>query len=404
LRIAIVSHEYPPFTAYTGGIGRMNSTLAPALARAGHRVEVVTITRDEPRTLEDEGVRVHLVRRPTPDRLWFVDQLPWSYAVDRALRRRGNFDVVFAPEWFGEAARYSGHKRNGPLVTLLTTSLEQVLEIVPEWKRGRRMRIRHRVQRVLERRQTERSDAIIASSRAIGRWTSKLWEIADKPGTVLPNMVDVQRVQSIARAGELPDGFPADGPVLAFAGRLELRKGVHVLLDAMKDVWAAHPDAHLVMLGHDGDWGKGRMSTELRARAGRFAEHLHILGNHPPERLYPALEAADFVVMPSLWENFALTALEVLALGRPLVATSGSGYDDFISSEENGLLVPPRETAPLAEAIRRLLSDASLRERLSRGASDRIQELDVPPVTARHVEFFEQVASGTVPQTLSSAI
>ena len=404
MRIAIVSQEFPPLTAYTGGIGRSYSTLAPALARAGHRVEVLTVTREAPHSVESDGVLVHLVRRPTPDRLWFADPLPWSYAIDRALNRLGRFDVVFASEWFGEAARYSAHKRSGPLATELSTSIEQVLTIAADWRRGRRMRLRHRQQRVLERRQAERSDAIMASSRAIGRWAMELWDIAEKPGVVMPNMVDIARVQSIARKGEPPDGFPTGGPVVAFAGRLEQRKGVHLLLDAMNDVWGEHPDASLVMLGRDGDWGTGPMSAELRRRAGGFVDRLHILGNHPPERLYPALLAADCVAMPSLWENFALTALEVLALGRPLVATSGSGYDDFMTSGENGLLVPPGESAPLADAIGSLLSDSVLRERLSRGASERIRELDVPPVTALHTEFFEQVASGTVPQTLSSAI
>ena len=143
---------------------------------------------------------------------------------------------------------------------------------------------------------------------------------------------------------------------------------------------------------------------EMRRRAGPFESRLHILGNHPPEALWPALLAADVVVMPSLWENFSLGALEVLALGRPLVATSGSGYDDFITSGENGMLVPPREPGPLADALGGLLSDAALRERLSRGATERIEDYDIPPVTARHVEFFEQVAAGTVPQTLSEAI
>ena len=403
MRIAIVSQEYPPLTAYTGGIGRMYSTLAPALARAGQQVEVITITRDEPRTLEHDGAVVHLVRRPTPDRLWFVDALPWSHAVDRALRRLGRFDVVFAPEWFGEAALYSRHRRSGPLATELTTSLDQILELVPDWQRTRRMRVRHSLQRRLERSQAERSDAIMASSRAIGRWASELWNIGDTPGVVLGNMVDIDRIRSMAD-GELPDGFPADDPVVAFTGRLELRKGVHLLVDAMNDVWARHPDAQLVMLGRDGDWDGGRMSDELRRRAGSSAARLHILGNQPPERLYPALAAADVVAMPSLWENFALGSLEVLALGRPLVATSGSGYDDYMVSGANGVLVPPRDVPALAEAIDELLGDPSLRERLSRGAAERVEEMRIEPVTARHVEFFEQVASGTVPQTLSEAI
>jgi glycogen(starch) synthase len=268
-------------------------------------------------------------------------------------------------------------------VTNLTTSLEQALEISPGWRRSHRMRLRHRIQRRLERGQTERSDLLLASSHAILDWSRQLWDIGDVPSAVLPNGVDVGRVRAAA-GGPPPDGFPAgEGPVVAFSGRLESRKGVQVLIPAMRRVWEELPAARLVLMGRDGDWHGSPMSAHLVELAGPDAERMCILGLQPPERLYPALRAADVVALPSLWENFALAAVETLVLGKPLVATTGSGYEDFITDGESGLLVAPGDPDALADALLRVLRDAELRERLAAGAVNRGEDLSAEAMARR---------------------
>lgn len=394
MRICIVTREYPPLTAYSGGIGTHYAFLALELSRQGHETHVVTVTLARGHSITRDGVSVHLVKRPNPERLWFLEELTWTLAVDRALRRLGAFDVIFAPEWGGEAWWHARRGSAAPLITGLTTSVDQILAIAPEWRRSRRMRMRHVVQRRLEQGQTERSDAIVASSRAILAWTREMWDIERIPSTTLPNMVDVARLRRLAE-GAPPTDFPADGPIVAFSGRLEIRKGVHILVEAMREIWDRMPEARLVMLGRDGDWDGGKMSERLRELAGPHASRLTILGNQPPERLFPALAAADIVAFPSLWENFALAALEAKALGCAMIATSGSGYDDFITSEEDGLLVPPGESPPLSAALERLLNDGSARRRLASRAAENAEPYDVSVVTRRHVDFFRQVAGGT---------
>ncbi len=275
MRLCLVSREYPPITSYTGGIGTTFAAIARALARQGHDVHVVTITTASPRRVRDDGVEVSVMRRPNPERLWFLEDVLWTVPVTDRLRRLGRFDVVLGAEWGGDLALYSTRKGRGPLATNLTTSLEQALHISPGWRRSRRMRARHAMQRRLERAQTERSDLLIASSHAILDWTRELWDIDDIPSVVLPNGVDVARVRSSAE-GPLPDGFPEDGPVVAFSGRLEGRKGVQVLVPAMHEVWQRFPSARLVLMGRDGDWEGGRMSDHLRGarrRARRPSAH-----------------------------------------------------------------------------------------------------------------------------------
>jgi glycosyltransferase involved in cell wall biosynthesis len=206
-------------------------------------------------------------------------------------------------------------------------------------------------------------------------------------------MVDVDRVRRLA-AGGPPPGFPEPGPVVAFSGRLEIRKGPQVLVEAMRAVWDDAPDVQLALFGLDCEWGTGRMSDHLRALAGPYAGRLHLLGPRPPGELWRGLAAADVVALPSHWENFALAALEALAIGCPIVATTGSGFEEFMEDGRNALLVPPRDSAALGQALGRLLADADLRAGLGRGAREVAERYAPDPVGRQHAAFFERVADG----------
>jgi glycogen(starch) synthase len=400
LRVCILTREYRTITSYSGGIGTLYALLAPELARQGLETHVVTVAEQDSRHMEREGVRLHLVPVPWPRfRLpalaaWTlgVDLVGWTIAVDRVVRELGTFDAVLAAEWGGDAQAYARHKRSGPLVTNLHTSLAQILEISPGRYRSPGTKLRESLQQKLERAQTQRSDSIVAPSRAVLGWARELWNIEGIPSTVVPNMVDVERVRRLAE-GRPPSAFPEGAPVVAFSGRLETRKGPHVLAEAMRSVWREFPDARLVMLGEDSGWRRGRMSEHLLQLVGNFRDRVHLLGDQPPVTLFPALARADVVALPSLWENFSLASLEAMALGKPLVVTSGSGFAEFIRDGREGCIVPPSDSESLASAIIELLGDGGLRQRLGAAAARAaVMKYSPPFVTKRFVQYFERVA------------
>jgi glycogen synthase len=403
LRVCILTREYQPVTSYSGGIGTFYGLLAPELARLGVEVHVVTVAEQDIRHMESEGVRLRLVPLPAPPRFrlpavaaWTlaVDRIGWAFAVDRVAQELGPFDTVLAAEWGGDARAYARHKRSGPLITNLHTSLAQILEISPGRHRSPSTKLRDSLQQRLERAQTERSDSIVAPSRAVLEWARELWSIEDIPSTVVPNMVDIERVRRLAE-GRPPSAFPEGAPIVAFSGRLEIRKGPHVLAEAMRSVWREFPDARLVMLGGDSGWRRERMSEHLLQLVGNFRDRVHLLGDQPPERLFPALARAEVVALPSLWENFSLATLEAMALGKPLVVTSGSGFAEFIRDGREGCIVPPSDSERLASAIIELLGDGGLRQRLGAAAArGAVMKYSAPVITRRYVQHFERVIRG----------
>jgi glycosyltransferase involved in cell wall biosynthesis len=204
-------------------------------------------------------------------------------------------------------------------------------------------------------------------------------------------MVDGAAVRELS-SGPPPEGLPEGRPVIAFSGRLEIRKGPHVLVEAMHRVWREYPAAQLVMFGLDCEWGRGRMSDHLTALAGERVDQVHLMGARPPAELYRGLAAADVVALPSHWENFALAALEAFALGRPVVATTGSGFGEFMEDGTSALLVAPRDPSALSEGLLRVLGDGALRARLSAGARSTADRYAPEPVARQHIAFFARVA------------
>lgn len=144
-----------------------------------------------------------------------------------------------------------------------------------------------------------------------------------------------------------------DRPLVTVMGRLDAKKGVHVLVEAMSQLAERHADARLVVVGEAGT-GPRDYAVRLRERADRLlGERVVFVGRRSdvPE----LLRAVDVLVVASDAEPFGLTALEAQAVRTPVVGTDAGGLPEFVLDGETGLLVPPGDEGSLARAIDRVL-------------------------------------------------
>ncbi len=154
--------------------------------------------------------------------------------------------------------------------------------------------------------------------------------------------------------------------VLAF-GRMVEKKGFRHLVAAAAEV----PDVALLLAG------SGDLKAALEAQARQGAGHVCFAGSLSRASMSEAIAAADVVVVPSIVDaqgnvdGLPNALLEALSAGRSVVATRVGGIPDVVEDEENGLLVPEKDPAALAAALRRLAGDAGLRERLGAEARRR---------------------------------
>lgn len=156
---------------------------------------------------------------------------------------------------------------------------------------------------------------------------------------------------------------PPDAPLLLYAGRLVTFKGIDHLLGAL----ALLPKARLLLAGE----GPHRRQLEEQAARLGLSGRVHFLGNRPHAEL-PALYAiSDLFVMPSTdHETFCVAACEAMGCARPVVAARTGGLVEVVRDGETGFLVPPADPHALAERIRTLLDDPTLRERMGRAGRE----------------------------------
>ena len=162
----------------------------------------------------------------------------------------------------------------------------------------------------------------------------------------------------------------ADRRLIGVIGDVIPRKGLLHLIRALPRILQAIPDAHVLSVGH----AREAYATECHAEAERLQVAARITWAGVRNDIDRILAGLEVYALPSLEENMPLAILEAMASGRPVVATAVGGVPECVVQEQTGLLVPPGQEAPLAEALIRLLADADLRERLGQAGRQRVRE------------------------------
>jgi len=145
-------------------------------------------------------------------------------------------------------------------------------------------------------------------------------------------------------------------------------KGLAPLLEGLAKVRTERPDAHLVVIGKPRDRSKIPALIERLGLSGA----VQFVSGVTTERIVELYAETEVACVPSLYEGFSLPAVEAMACGVPLVATTGGAVPEVVGRDnETGLLVPPGDPSALAAGILRALGDADLRARIGAAGRDR---------------------------------
>jgi phosphatidylinositol alpha-mannosyltransferase len=198
---------------------------------------------------------------------------------------------------------------------------------------------------------------------------------------ILFNGVELDEIRSVDPwSGEANERGPR--PIVFFCGRHEERKGLRVLVEAVR---RADLDVH-VWIGSDGP-----DTAELIAATAGDDRFLW-LGRVTDEEKFARLRAADVFCAPSLHgESFGVVLIEAMAAGTTVVASSLDGYRNVATDDVDALLVEPGDADELGAALRRATTDQVLAQRLRRAGDSRAEGFAMTALTDRYLEIYRSI-------------
>jgi len=377
----------------SGGQGVYVCYLAKALHELGHQVHVIA---GPPYPSPPDGVKLHklealnlyetnsfsMLSSPlrifTPINLYeaaavhigmFPEIFTFSmraYLRLRDLMSRERFDIIHDNQTLGYGlllAKSLGVPIVATIHHPISIDMGASLAEAKSWLKGFRVTIFYSfliMQGVVSRRM----DRVVAVSKTSAEDAIRAFKLRQDRVRIVHNGIDT----GIFRR---PDHVVKEPNSMVIVGKTEdKKKGVHLLLKAVQ-LLKDDVDVKVSVVGkQDPDDGYRRKLVQELG----IGDRVTFTGRLGTDELAKLYSSAEIAVTASLYEGFGLPAAEAMACGTPVIATRAGALPEIVGEHGTGILVPPADPPALAAAIKRLLADKQLRQRMGDAARKRIEE------------------------------
>lgn len=367
----------PYFLPGIGGVELSLHYLALHLIKQGHKVSVLTATRqrNRPGTINSSGYRVYtwhnfpfpLIRKKNE---WFEKNLLLNLSLHWAQNR---FDVLNAHFAYptGYAAAVWGKTRQAAIVI---TSQGVDVQMIPQldhygYRYDKEMEKKIRTAFRLADLSTGMSRQIVKDTIEAGCPESR--------ATLVPNGIALEELQK-------PSEPPFDFPYILSLGRLDHIKGVDLLLKSFRKVYQHNRSIKLVVTGT----GPAIHSLVDQALSLGIGDRVIFTGTKTGYDKIALFQHCRFFVCASRTESLGNANIEALACGKPVVAYKTGGIPDVIQHGVNGFLVTPYNTSEFADWILHLLQNPDLALHMGEAGKKTARDYDWSSITQRYLETY----------------
>lgn len=398
MRIAFVTPEFVTESYYSGGLANYVYRVSKALASLSHEVHVVTFSDIDQSDFDYAGIHVHRLKscrihkwidRLTRNRLrgtskW-IDFTFKVYFKMKKLHKIAPFDIIQFP-----------NSRACGLITSLFLRVPYVIRLSCYRPLLNRL---DGIDRNLDAKATEWLEWLqLRTSQHIYAPSYTLKHILEQEA----NVTNVQVIRSpfyfetVERDTSVYQKHLKDKNYLLYFGRFQILKGFHLIARALPQVLQAHPDCYAAFVGLDtATHIAPSMKEYALSLCGKDSNRLIFIGQTPHSQLYPIINSARVIVLPSLIDNLPNTCLEAMALGKPVIGTRGASFDEIITDEENGFLVPVGDEKALADRINEAWIHPGLEE-IGRAARRKVQDFSPDRTIKELLVYYKDILNGNV--------
>ncbi len=397
MRIALVTREYPPETAW-GGIGHFYAAFASALASQGHEIEVFSQGLSAESVEESGGITIH---RVIP-RTWLIGPRQGGDLAGMGIRNIGIFALSLAVAMAGRVAQrhrmkpfdvVEGHDHLGINAFLNvfgkhrfasvsryhTTYHSLVSRGLVDWPRSRLITW-------LERKSIRSADARISASAYIERMTREDFPGVPRCDEVIPLLSD-----HLACVGNFP--YAEREKLAIFVGRLMPgHKSPDLAATAFAELAEEFQGWRIEFAGSDMPARDGGSCWEMCERIlAPYPGRYHYHGPLGQSALMDLYHRARLILIPSRFESFGLVALEAMAAGVVPVVSDGTALPEVVGS--CGLVFRNGSSDDLRSKLRQIMTDEASQLALSEAGQRRVsRDFSREHLLAQNMRFFEALA------------
>jgi glycosyltransferase involved in cell wall biosynthesis len=362
MKIQFITYEFPPIG---GGTGKAVYYTAREFVRMKHDVSVITICfSNQPQKEIVDGIkvfRIPAIRRekqqsnPAEILTFFISGI--FNAGKISLEVKPDMTLAYFTIPSGIISLWLKLTRKIPYITLLRG------QDVPGWL-PEKLKNYHVICKPLIRHIWNQSTKVVANSVGLARMANATNNDLDIP--VIPNGVDADKYTY------MPEKTVSENVKILFCGRLRYQKGLTYLLEALAKIKSRKnmPDVILEIAGFGSEEGNLR---QLSKRLG-LENEVRFIGQLDENKLVETYQQSDIFVNPSLNEGMPNSVLEAMSCGLPCIVTNIEGNNEVVRNGQCGLVIPPKDTDSLADALSRLIKDRDERERFGRMSRRVIEE------------------------------
>ena len=236
---------------------------------------------------------------------------------------------------------------------------------------------------------TRKADRVLTVSEASKRDILRFFDIPPEKVEVIYNAID-ERFLGAADANRMEltrRRYQLDHPFVLYVGNIKPHKNIERLVEAFAIAKRSGPDdLKLIVIGDElSKYPVLRQSVHRH----KLDKHVRFLGFQPQETLAAFYRLARAFVFPSLYEGFGLPPLEAMASGTPVITSNVSSLPEVVG--DAALLIDPTRPEEIAAAMRRVLTEPSLRDDLRERGLRRVQEFSWDRSIRRVRDIYEEV-------------